>query len=133
MRYYSAKGIIMPVSVCGVGLIAVLSLVNKTYPAFCITAIAFIYLIWTLFDTFYTVDGNTLGYRSALINGTIPIDSITQVVKNKKMYSGLKPALSTKGVIVKYNKYDDIYLSPKDIDLFIDALRAVNPGIAVSN
>ncbi len=49
------------------------------------------------------------------------------------MHIGLKPALSSKGCIIKYRKWDDIYLSPENQELFNAELLKVNPAIKVVN
>jgi len=75
------------------------------------------------------IEGDQLLYKSALLKGSIDINTIVEIVKNKKHFSGKKPSLSTKGIIIKYNKWDDIYISPVDIDRFISVLKHINPGI----
>ncbi|WP_432712253.1 PH domain-containing protein [Pedobacter sp.] len=87
------------------------------------------YLVWMWHDTYYLIDDNQLLYKSALLRGSIDISSIVEIEKNKKIYAGVKPSLSNKGVVIKYNKWDDIFMSPIDIDHFISALKDVNPGI----
>ena len=84
------------------------------------------------YDTYYIIDGNKLFYRSAFLKGVVEIDAITEIIKNRKLFSGKKPSLSNKGLIIRYNKYDDIYISPKKIDEFIDALKAINNDFKVT-
>ncbi len=50
---------------------------------------------------------------------TITITDIRSLNINKTLWTGLKLALARKGIIIKYNKYDEIYISPKDKDTFI--------------
>jgi hypothetical protein len=90
------------------------------------------YFVWMWFDTYYLIDGDQFLYRSALVKGSININTIGEVVKDKVQTSGIKPALSTKGITIKYNKWDDIFISPLDIDQFISALKSVNPKIKIS-
>jgi hypothetical protein len=132
VKYYSSKGYIVVVTIVFIAIMAVLSFFAKAYPVFCIMLFTLIYLIWMWYDTSYLIDGNTLSYRSAFLKGVIEIDTITEVIKNRKLFSGKKPSLSNKGIIVRYNKYDDIYLSPKNIDEFIGALKTVNPNFKIT-
>lgn len=88
-------------------------------------------LIWLWFATYYEIEGNELRYRSGPINGKIAINLIRTVVKNKTQFSGLKPALASNGCVVEYEKYNEIYLSPKDQDGFIAELLKINPAIEV--
>ena len=44
-----------------------------------------------------------------------------------------KPALSHIGLIITYNKYDDIYISPEKSEQFITQLLETNPNITIKN
>ena len=133
MRYYSAKGIIFIILICCMLIMAVISLFDKAYIITIILFSVSIYLVWMWFDTYYVIEEGNLFYKCGLLKGAISIDTITGIVRNKKQYrySGIKPALSTKGLIVKYNKWDDIFISPKDVDLFINNLKEINNKIEV--
>jgi len=132
MRYYSAKGYLFIIIIIFLLLFAVFSFINHVYPATVILLIVVSYFIWTWFDTYYVINDGKLLYKCALIKGEIPINTITEVVKNKSSYSGVKPALSLKGITIKYNRWDDIYISPKDADLFINELKEINPAIKIT-
>ena len=84
------------------------------------------------YDTYYIINGNKLSYKSAFLKGVIEIDTITEIVKNRKLFSGKKPSLSNKGIIIRYNEYDDIYLSPKNIEEFIETLKTTNPDFKIT-
>jgi len=88
-------------------------------------------IIWSWFATYYKIDDNELRYRSGPINGKIPVNVIRAIIKNKTQFSGLKPALGSNGCVVEYEKYNEIYLSPKDQDGFIAELLKINPAIKV--
>jgi hypothetical protein len=47
------------------------------------------------------------------------------------MYVGMKPAFARNGIIVRYNKYDEIYISPPDNNEFVEELLKINPEIEV--
>jgi hypothetical protein len=71
-------------------------------------------LLWFYFGTNYELSYKEgLIYRSGPFHGKIRIESITEIVKGKTLWVGFKPATSGKGLIIKYNKYDEIYISPK--------------------
>jgi len=131
MRYNSAKGAIIVVIISllliGVGV----SVWSKDYiapvPLFAVVA----YFAWAWFGTNYIIEDNKLMYRSALLRGSVKIDTIFENVKNKHQYSGIKAVLSTKGLLIKYNKWDDVYVSPEDAEGFIAKLKAINPNIDV--
>lgn len=92
-------------------------------------------LIWILLDTKYSIEESYLKYKSGPIKGKIDIFRIHTIEHQKSWTVGttLKPALGIKGLILKYNKFDDIYISPKKKQEFIDALLEVNPHIEIKS
>lgn len=88
-------------------------------------------ILWPLLHTYYQIKDNKLIYRSGFIQGEIEIHNIKEIVKGKTMWVGLKPALATKGIIIKYNRFDDIYFSPKDNEELIGDLLKLNREIVV--
>jgi hypothetical protein len=90
-------------------------------------------LVWILLDTKYILKENKIFYNSGPFRGTIVIENIRKI----EHHSGIivpvtyKPALNTKGLIIHYNRFDDIYISPKHEDLFIEELLKINPYIEV--
>jgi len=88
-------------------------------------------MFWLWFDTRYSVDEAFVYFRSGPIRGKIRVTAIREVVIGETMWSGLKPALARRGVVVKYNRYDEIYFSPDSNEAFAAALRDVNPDIQI--
>jgi len=88
-------------------------------------------MLWLWFDTRYAIDEVFVHFRSGPLRGKIRVSAISEVVIGETMWSGFKPALARKGVIVKYNRYDEIYFSPDSNDAFVAALRNVNPDIRI--
>lgn len=88
-------------------------------------------LLWLLFDTGYTLSHTHVFYRSGPLKGKIEITSIHTIISGKTLWVGLKPAAATKGLIVKYGKYDEIYFSRKTNKNFIDAILKINPDIKI--
>lgn len=129
MKFYSRKGFSM-MAISGFLLIlSLFCLVNEAYIPFVVTLATLLYLLWTIFDTHYVISDNKLHYKSALLKGSIEISSIVEITRNKTMLAGLRPATASKGIIIRYNKWDDIYMSPANADAFVQALIAVNPAI----
>jgi hypothetical protein len=91
------------------------------------------FVLWVILDTRYVIKSNFLLYRSGPIRGRVDITKI----KSIKHHSGLnvpvmlKPALDTKGFIVTYNSYDDLFISPAHGAIFISELKKINPQIEV--
>lgn len=90
-------------------------------------------LLWILLDTKYVIDHSYLYYYSGPIRGKIDIFNINaiEIQKNWLVSATLKPALGSKGLIIKYNAYDDIYVSPRDKQKFIETLLELNPTIEI--
>ncbi|MGI4727113.1 MAG: PH domain-containing protein [Janthinobacterium lividum] len=98
-----------------------------------ISILPLFFLVLTWFNTYYVIENKMLIYKSGFINGSIKIEEIHQITIGKQMYIGLKPALSSDGCIVSYRKWDDIYISPKNQELFNEELLKINPEIIVKN
>ena len=90
-----------------------------------------IFLIWILYGTYYQLDETYLSYFCGPIKGKIEISTIKEITPNKTMWVGLKPATGRKGLIIKYNKYDEIYISPISNDIFIAEILKLNPAIKI--
>jgi hypothetical protein len=90
-------------------------------------------LFWMYFDTSYQIMNDKIYYRCAFLKGEIEIASIKELEVGATMYVGLKPALAFKGIIIKYGKYDDIYIAPENNDELANDLLAINPSIVVKN
>lgn len=91
-----------------------------------------ILILWPLLHTYYQIKDNKLVYRSGFIRGEIDIASISEIINGKTMWVGVKPALAMGGIIIKYNRFDDIYLSPKNNEELIEDLLKLNGDIVVS-
>lgn len=91
-------------------------------------------ILWIYFDTSYKVENKRLFYRSGFLRGAIEIRNIREIVKGKTQWVGLrKPALAIGGLIVKYNKFDEVYIAPQSNDNMISDLLEINPEIVISN
>jgi hypothetical protein len=91
------------------------------------------FLLWVLLDTRYVIKNHFLLYRSGPIRGRINIEQIQKIKRHSGLYVPvtLKPALDTKGFIITYNKYDDLFISPIKSDLFLEELMKINPKIEI--
>ena len=79
-------------------------------------------MLWLYFDTNYELTTSEFKYKSGPIKGAIKLDDITEIIKGKSLWVGLKPATARNGLIIKYQKYEEIYISPKTNDLFISKI-----------
>jgi len=91
-----------------------------------------ILIFWIYFDTFYKIENKELIYRSGFLRGKIEIPNIKEIQKGKTMWSGIKPALARNGLIIKFNKYDEIYIAPENNDELISDLIKLNSEIKIT-
>lgn len=86
-------------------------------------------LVWIYLDTRYWIENDQLYYRSAFLRGKIDIHKIEEIIIGKTLWSGTKPALSGKGLIIKFNKYDHIYIAPINNNTLVNKLISINQNI----
>ena len=99
--------------------------------AFIILAATTLMMIAFYTHTYYRIDGDELRWRSSILFGKFSVSSIHKVVVNQTLWVGTRPATAKNGVIIYYNKYDEIYFSPSDNEAFVAALLEINPEIEV--
>ena len=96
-----------------------------------ISALLISMLLIIMYTTSYKIDGEFLRYRSFFLFGKVSISDIRQLEVGKTMYVGIKPATAKHGIIVRYNRYDEIYISPENNQEVVQALLEINPNIEV--
>ena len=99
--------------------------------AFVILAATTLMMIAFYTHTYYRIEGNELRWRSSILFGKFSISSIHKIAVNRTLWVGTRPATARNGVIIYYNKYDEIYFSPSDNEAFVAALLEINPEIKV--
>lgn len=96
---------------------------------------AAVFLLWLLVDTKYVIrDNAVLHYNSGPISGKIDIESIRKIEHQHGWVSKslLKASLDKNGLYIYYNKFDDLYVSPKDKEAFVNYLLKINPKIDIN-
>jgi len=85
---------------------------------------ALIILFYLIIKTTYFVfEENQLICRSLFLKRSIPYSTIRKIEKQKGLYAGLKFSTAWKGLIVHYNKYDELLISPDQEELFLSELK----------
>ncbi|HMP94666.1 MAG TPA: PH domain-containing protein, partial [Phnomibacter sp.] len=74
--------------------------------------VPFAIFAWAYFTTKYWVEGSNFYYKSAFLRGTIPMETIREIHMDTSLWAGTKPALATKGMIIKYKRYRQVYIAP---------------------
>ena len=94
---------------------------------------AFLVVIFTIlyFTTYYEIREDILIISFFFIKTKIKISEIRSIkYSNSFIKTNLyKPGFHYKGLEVLYNKFDDIYISPKNKEQFIAQLQEINPNI----
>ncbi|MCW1953016.1 MAG: PH domain-containing protein [Flavobacteriia bacterium] len=88
-------------------------------------------ILWSYLTTKYWIKDGHLHYTSAFLKGKIPVTSIRKIVKGKTMWVGLKPALAKNGLIIHYNRFDEIYMAPQSNDKMVAELLEIHPSIEI--
>lgn len=101
-----------------------------------VTSINFVliaFLLWIFYDTKYTIKSTIIYWKSGLFHGKFDIKTIKKIEHHKGIVvpTVWKPALSHIGLVITYNKYDDIYISPENEEEFLKHLLEINPNIEI--
>jgi len=80
------------------------------------------------FKTEYTVEGKKLKIKCGFFTyKPIEIDEIKEITKSNNIISS--PAASFDRIEIKYGKFEEIIISPKDKFEFAKYLKSLNPNI----
>ena len=102
----------------------------KMATTFIFLVIIYILVLYLLLGTKYTIENNMLKIRSGFIQfSPVPVESIKEIRKTHSLLSA--PAPSFDRILIKYGKYDEVIVSPKDKQAFINALKNINPAIDI--
>lgn len=109
-------------------------IVKQIWPAAVIFGLVNCLLLWVWLDTYYTIKDDQLFYKNAFISGTVPVSAIREIeIHNKGIVMvSAKASLALTGLIIKYNRWDDLFISPQNQEQFIADLQKINPEIKVS-
>lgn len=93
-------------------------------------------LIYTLllllfFKTDYRIENNKLFCRSGFFKKSFEVSSIRKIEKGVSLYVGWKLGLAFRGLVIYYNKFDELYITPENESEFIETLKNLNPEIQV--
>lgn len=143
MKFDSKKAILFSIIILGVNAfligITIVGILNgemEKYEYWTLILILAIVglLFWLYFGTNYELsqEGGLI-YRSGPFNGKINTDRITEIIKGKTLWVGFRPATARKGLIIKYDKYNELYISPKTNELFINKILELNNRIKISD
>ena len=91
-------------------------------------SLIFAFILHLFFGTHYTIEKNKLKIKCGVFSyKLIEIDEIKEVSKTKNIISS--PAPSFDRIEIKYGKFDEIIISPKEKLNFANDLAIINPNI----
>ncbi len=139
-KFQSEKAMLTGIVIWGTGALFLFLIVRiiiagefefSNLVAFLLLGMVICMLLWLWFETNYEIKEGKLVYKSGPFRGNIEISKIQHITRDKTMWSGFKPALGLRGLIIRYNKWDDIYISPADKESFIAELLKLNSNIEI--
>ena len=71
-------------------------------------------------------------YKSGPMKGSISLDRIKEIVVDKTLWVGFRPATARKGLIIKYDTFNEIYITPKNKETFIKKLLESKSDIKIT-
>lgn len=100
---------------------------NKDTFGLCITLgiqiLIMLFFIGSALTTKFTISSSELICETFYWKKRIPFTSIRKVEKQSGLFAGWKISTSFKGVIVTYNKYDELLISPENELVFISEIN----------
>ena len=141
MKFKSRKDLFMIFLVYGINLLTIgfclflyfeEGFSNGNIVAFILLPALVVFLFGLLY-THYELSNGYFKYSTGfIINGKIEINRIREIVKGKTLRVGFKPATATKGLIIKYDKYEELYISPDTNDSFIEEILKIKSDIVIT-
>ena len=86
-------------------------------------------LLSVLLSTRYSVDEDYIYYKAGPFKGKVEIQSIREIQVGKSMWTGLRVATAMDGLIIRYDQYNEVYISPDSNSSFIEKLKQVKPDL----
>lgn len=82
-------------------------------------------------STHYTFEEDNLLCKSLIFKRRIPYNSMRKIEQNTSLYAGLKMSTAFRGIIIHYNKYDELFISPSESERFIALIQERNSLVEV--
>jgi hypothetical protein len=94
-----------------------------------IMVLVLVFMLHLIRTTHYTFEEDKLICKSGFFRKSIDYDAIRKIESGTQLYAGWKMSLALKGIIIHYDRFDDILLSPENEKQFIQELLKRNPSI----
>ena len=96
-----------------------------------VMGVVMLFLFSLIPTTYYDIKEDQLLCKTLFFNKKLTIDSIRKIDVGNSLYAGMKMSLALKGIIIHFNKYDEIYISPENQEEFVQHLVKINPQIKI--
>lgn len=133
VRTYRSKigaELVVPVSLV-LGTVSYAMAYHRIWPGLALMFLIAAFIAHMLLTTYYQVKGSVLKIRCGFFfDRTVPIDAIREVKETRDPSSA--PAASLDRLILRYDRFDSVVISPKEKEAFIQHLLNINPGIKLA-
>lgn len=127
--YRSRIGVILATIILISWVICIVSTYKMPIIGFLILNLLYIFITTGVMIMRYDIEGNTLHIRTfyCIFDQKVDIMAIKSIEHSGNIISS--PAASTKRLLINYNKFDEVLISPVREEKFIETLRQINPEI----
>lgn len=110
---------------------SVASIIEGDWIGYLGIVLCLLFIVFISKSTRYIITENQLIVKCMfIVNDKIEISKIRKIEKTNSILSS--PALSLDRIAIKFNKYDEVYISPKERQNFLNDLLQINPSIEVN-
>ncbi|QBZ97598.1 PH domain-containing protein [Flavobacterium sangjuense] len=110
--------------------LSVTSMIEGEWIGYPVFIFFLLFIVFISKSTRYIIAENQLIVKSMfVVNDRIDISKIRKIEKTNSILSS--PALSLDRIAIKFNKFDEVYISPKEKQNFLTDLLQINPNIEV--
>ena len=107
---------------------SIVSIIERESIGYLGILMCFLFIFFISKSTRYIIEENQLTIKCLfIVNNRIDISKIKKIEKTNSILSS--PALSLDRIAIKFNKFDEVYISPKEKQSFVNNLLEINPEI----
>lgn len=110
---------------------SIVSIIEGEWLGYLGIVLCLLFIVFISKSTRYIIAENQLIVKCMfIVNDRIEISKIRKIEKTNSVLSS--PALSLDRIAIKFNKFDEVYISPKERQNFLNDLLLINPNIEVN-
>ena len=109
---------------------SIVSMIEGKWIGYLGIVLCLLFIVFISKSTRYIIEEDKLIVKCMfIVNDRIEISKIRKIEKTNSVLSS--PALSLDRIAIKFNKFDEVYISPKEKQSFLNDLLEINPNIEV--